>query len=326
MPSTATVMKSVGVVIPAYLVTETIIELIRRIPKEIRHIVVVDDACPAGSGDLVAKNFKGSRVRVIRHETNQGVGGAVISGYRELLSRADVKIIVKLDGDGQMNPEDIAALIQPVSAGTADYSKGNRFNSIEDLEQMPKIRIFGNAVLSFLSKVSSGYWQINDPTNGFTAIHTSVLRQIKLEKLRKTFFFESDMLFRLSLIRAVVRDVPFSAKYGTEKSNLRIAKTLREFPARHAVNYLKRIFYQYYLREWSAASFELPLGVILSVFGLVAGIQQWVIASSAGVAATAGQVMIAALPLILGFQLFLAFVNFDIASTPKVPRQSDLGS
>ena len=314
-------LSEVAVVIPAYNVVSQILQVLDRIPKEITKVFVVDDACPQGSGLLVKAKFKSPRVIVIQHETNQGVGGAMITGYRAALEQSDKSIIVKMDGDGQMDSSLIGKLIGPIVRGQADYTKGNRFDSIEDLEQMPKIRILGNAALSLFSKISSGYWNITDPTNGFTAIHRDVLEKIKLDKVRKTFFFESDMLFRLSLTRAVVQDVPIPARYGNEKSNLKISKVLGEFPKRYLANFGKRVIYQYYLREWSAASIELPLGLLLFTFGAVSGVVNWLQASEAGVPATAGQVMIAALPLIVGSQLLLAFVNFDISSRLRAPSR-----
>jgi dolichol-phosphate mannosyltransferase len=188
---------------------------------------------------------------------------------------------------------------------------------------MPRIRILGNAVLSLFSKLSSGYWNITDPTNGFTAIHRNVLERVSLNKLRRGFFFESDMLFRLAIIRAVVVDVPMPAQYGIEKSNLNIRKVIGEFPRRHFVNLHKRIFYNYYLREWNIASFEFPFGVGLFGFGLWFGITSWISASSQGIPATTGQVMLSAVPVILGFQLILAFLNYDISSVPRRPRHRD---
>jgi glycosyltransferase involved in cell wall biosynthesis len=314
---------SVAVVIPCYRVSESILDVIELIPAFVRHIIVVDDACPEGSGELVRNRVSDPRVIVVSHSTNQGVGGAMITGYRAALEQTDAQVVVKLDGDGQMDPRRIPQLLGPILSKEADYTKGNRFDSLEDLEQMPKIRIFGNAVLSIFAKFSSGYWNITDPTNGFTAIHTSVLERIKLEKLRRGFFFESDMLFRLAIIRAVVIDVPMSAQYGNEKSNLNIAKVIKEFPHRHLVNLLKRTFYNYYLREWNIASFELPLGLGLFFFGLGFGITSWISASSQGVPATTGQVMLSAVPVILGFQLMLAFLNYDVSAVPRRPRQLD---
>ena len=314
---------SVAVVLPCYKVADSILEVISLIPGFVRHIVVVDDACPQKSGELVASETKDKRIKVLQNSTNLGVGGAMITGYKWVLENTDADIVVKVDGDGQMDPRRIPALISPISSKEADYTKGNRFDSLEDLEQMPKIRIFGNAVLSIFSKFSSGYWNITDPTNGFTAIHTSVLQRVRLEKLRRGFFFESDMLFRLAIIRAVVVDVPMSATYGVEKSNLNIRKVIREFPQRHLINLLKRTFYNYYLREWNVASFELPLGLILFFWGVGFGVTSWSTAAAAGVPATTGQVMLSAVPVILGFQLMLAFLNYDVSSVPRRPRQLD---
>lgn len=309
-------LSSVAVVIPAFKVANQLVEVINSLPKQIKHIIVVDDACPEGSGKKVQKHFK-SKVKVIFHSENQGVGGAMVSGYKAALRETDAQFIVKLDGDGQMDPADIPKLINPLLVGHADYTKGNRFDSIEDLEQMPRIRIFGNAILSFLSKVSSGYWNVTDPTNGFTALRRSVLEKINLGKIRKSFFFESDMLFRLALVRAVVEDVPLPARYGNEKSNLKIRKVLSEFPKRYLANFGKRIIYQYYLREWSPASFELPLGLIFLFSGLIAGASFWIQNSQLGTFASAGQVMLASLPLIVGTQLLLAFINYDISKLPQ---------
>jgi dolichol-phosphate mannosyltransferase len=313
-------LQNIAVVIPSYRVTQHILEVLGGIGPEVSQIFVVDDACPDSSGDFVEEHSKDKRVKVLRHTENQGVGGAVITGYRAALE-AGADIVVKVDGDGQMNPALIPNLIAPILAGEADYAKGNRFDSLEDLYEMPRVRILGNAVLSLWSKQSTGYWRITDPTNGFTAIHRKALENIHLDKLRKTYFFESDMLFRLSIINAVVTDVPMKAVYGDEKSHLKIRKVLVEFPFRHTVNLLKRVFYRYYLREWSIASIELPFGLSLLVFGLWFGIASFIDASGAGRATTAGQVTVAAIGIILGVQFLLSFLAYDVQSEPKIPRQ-----
>ena len=310
----------IGVVIPSYRVKAHIQEVIAGIGKEVARIYVVDDACPEKTGEFVKSKIKDKRVQVVFHQTNQGVGGAVITGYKQALEDG-MDVVVKLDGDGQMDPQLIPTIARPVMEGNADYSKGNRFDSLENLFGMPKIRIFGNAVLSLWSKVSSGYWTVTDPTNGFTAIHKKALEAINLEKVRKSYFFESDMLFRLSIANCVVADVPMVAVYGDEKSNLRISKVLFEFPWRHSINFLKRIFYRYYLREWSVGSFELPLGIFLLVFGTWFGLSSYLSASAAGVATTAGQVTGSAVALILGVQLLLSFLSYDVQSEPRIPRQ-----
>ena len=308
------------VVIPSYKTSAHVVSVVKSIGKEVSQIIVVDDACPEGSGKLVLSSVKDKRVSVLFHSSNQGVGGAMVTGYKAALA-AGADIVVKVDGDGQMDPADIPMLVKPIIERRADYTKGNRFDSLEDLEAMPRVRIFGNAVLSLMSKVSTGYWNITDPTNGFIAIHRSVLSRVHLEKLAKNFFFESDMLFRLSLIKAVVLDVAMSARYGTEKSNLKISRVIFDFPGRHVVNHMKRIFYSYYLREWSVSSIELPAGIILFFWGLIFGSTTWITNAAAGVVTPVGPVMLSAVPLILGFQLILAFVSYDVASEPKIPRQ-----
>lgn len=313
-------MTHVAVVIPCYKVTKHILGVIASIGPEIQRIIVVDDACPDGSGKLVQKECKDTRVQIVFHEKNQGVGGAVITGYKEALN-AGAEIVVKLDGDGQMEPADIPALIHPLINKNADYSKGNRFYSSEDLVQMPKLRVFGNAALSLFSKVSSGYWNITDPTNGFTSIHSKVLSELNLSKIRHGYFFESDILYRLGLIRAVVKDVSLPARYGDEISNLRVGKVMLEFPFRHFGNFLKRIGYMYYIRDWSPASLELPSGLILFFFGLATGFVNLSKSAMSGIPSNAGTVMLSALPLIFGFQLILSFVHHDVNSVPKQARQ-----
>ena len=309
----------IAVVVPSYKVTRHILETLSEIGPEVSYIFVVDDACPDGSGKLVLEKVTDSRIKVMFHEKNQGVGGAVISGYRAALE-TNAEIIVKLDGDGQMDPALIKDLIDPIVMGRADYTKGDRLDSLTGLSQMPSIRLFGNAGLSLLTKISTGYWNITDPTNGFTAIHRDVLKAIPLDMLSKRYFFESDMLFRLSIYRAVVWDVPMQARYGTEKSNLSILKAFWEFPWKHFKNFHKRLFYNYYLRDISAASIELPLGFVLWWFGLLFGLDAYLKMQDTGVPATTGTVMIAVVPLILGFQLLLAFLSHDVSSVPTRPK------
>ncbi len=310
----------IHVVIPAYKVERQILDLLPRIGPEVETIWVIDDACPNQSGQLVKKQTKDKRVKVIFHELNRGVGGAVITGYRAAID-AGADVIVKIDGDGQMFPEDLPKLVRPILLGEADYTKGNRFDSLDQLYLMPRVRILGNAVLSLWSKLSSGYWSITDPTNGYTAIHRAALERIDLDKLSERYFFESDMLFRLNLAASVVDDVPLPARYADEKSNLRISKVLWEFPWKHLRNQLKRVFYRYYLREFSIASFELPIGLGLLLFGSWFGLASFIAAAEAGRATTAGQATIASLSIILGVQLLLSFLSYDIQSEPRVPNQ-----
>jgi glycosyltransferase involved in cell wall biosynthesis len=260
------------------------------------------------------------RIKVLTHQKNQGVGAAVITGYREsLLHRADV--IVKIDGDGQMAPEDISRLVGPVLRGEADYVKGNRFFNLEDVRPMPLSRLVGNAGLSFLTKLSSGYWNLFDPTNGFTAIHAAAASLLPMEKLSKRYFFESDMLFRLNALRAVAVDVPLKSRYGEESSNLNIVKALFDFPCLHMRNYLKRLFYNYFLRDFNLASFNLLIGLALVSFGVLFGAIRWIHGYEMNLVASPGTVMLAALPIVLGWQSLMSFINFDLTNVPRRPIQ-----
>lgn len=310
----------IAVIIPSYKVKNHILDVLAAINSEISLIYVVDDACPDNSGNFVKENTTDPRIKIIYHDKNKGVGGAVLSGYKQAIADG-ATIIVKLDGDGQMNPDYISKLILPIKKGEADYTKGNRFYDIEKLLIMPRIRLIGNSCLSLINKIVNGYWNIVDPTNGFTAIHIDALKLIPLHKIDNRYFFESDMLFRLSVLRAVVKDVPIPAFYGSEESNLRIGKVLWEFPLKYMNRFFKRFFYNYLLRDFNAGTIQI-LGGIFAIFtGLTFGIYHWIISYQAMVATPTGTVMISALLIILGFQLLLGALNFDVQNIPNHPIQ-----
>lgn len=309
---------SLAVVIPCYRERAHIDRLLGAIPPEVSFVYCVDDACPEGTGDHVLKTCRDPRVKVIRHAKNLGVGGATVTGYRAALAdKAD--IVVKLDGDGQMDPALIPKFVEPILEGKADYTKGNRFYSLAFAKQMPTVRKIGNAALSFLSKFSTGYWRLFDPNNGYTAIHAKVLRLIPLEKLDRGFFFEPDLLFRLNTLRAAVLDIPLVASYGNEQSFLSVPKIIPHFLVRHSVNFFKRIFYNYFLRDFSIASIEWVLGPVALIFGFLFGLSKWVESIERGISATSGTVMVAALSVIVGLQLTLAALSFDIERQPTSP-------
>jgi glycosyltransferase involved in cell wall biosynthesis len=312
------IYQKIAVIIPIFMARNKILGVIRDIGPEVARIFVVDDCCPDGSGDFVAANCKDERVSIIKHTENLGVGGAVMTGYKAAIEEG-MDILVKIDGDGQMDPSLILDFVYPIIAGEADYSKGNRFFDLEKVRLMPKIRMFGNAVLSLMCKLSSGYWNLFDPTNGFTAIHVDVARRLPFSKISRRYFFETDMLFRLNTFRAVVIDVPMQASYGDELSNMKVSKIVGEFLAKHVRNFFKRILYNYYLRDMSLASIELPLGLLLLAFGVSYGCWHWVYSAHAGISTPAGTVMLSALPIITGIQLLLAFLGYDIASVPSMP-------
>ena len=237
---------------------------------------------------------------------------------------AGYEILVKIDGDGQMDCDYIPTLIQPIVNGEADYTKGNRFYRREYLAMMPLLRLVGNSALSLLAKASSGYWNVMDPTNGYMAIHAIAAREIEFAKLDDRYFFESDMLFRLGLARAVVRDVAMEARYGSEISNLRIAPALLEFSFKHARNFCKRFFYNYVVRDVSVGTLQAVSGLLLFTFGVAFGSWSWLQSAAVDRDTPVGTVMLATLPIILGFQLLLAALSFDIASVPSRPIQEVL--
>ncbi|MCP4039904.1 MAG: glycosyltransferase family 2 protein, partial [bacterium] len=295
---------------------ESILDVLAAIGPECQAIYVVDDACPENTANLVEADCHDPRVQVVRLLENQGVGGATIAGYQRAIDDG-AEILVKLDGDGQMDPALIPRLVAMIQHGEADYVKGNRFFELDGLASMPTVRLIGNSLLSFANKVSTGYWNVFDPTNGFTALHAGVARQLPFDKLSRRYFFESDMLFRLGTLRAVVTDVPMPVRYANERSNLRVREVLSEFAVKHLANTLKRLFYNYYLRDFSIASVEIVVGISALVWGTWFGLTRWLAGISQNIPATSGTVMVAALPVLLGVQLILAFLNFDIHNVPR---------
>ena len=313
----------IAVAIPCYKVTQHVLGVIDAIGPEVERIYAVDDACPEGSGRFIEQSHRDPRVRVLYNPENRGVGGAVVTAYQAALADG-MDIVVKIDGDGQMNPALIPKFVQPILRGRADYTKGNRFYRPESLRGMPPLRLFGNAALSFVNKLSTGYWPIMDPTNGYTAIHTAVLRELPLHKLERRYFFETDMLYHLNTIRAVVHDVPMDAVYADEESSLKVSKVLPEFMLKHINRFFKRYVYLYLLRDFNLGSLYSLLGVALCVLGVLFGGWHWLRSLSTGAPATSGTVMLAALPLIIGIQFIIAFLHHDVEHVPTEPLSNDL--
>ncbi len=311
----------ISVVVPCYKERKHVLQALAGIPDIVSSIYCVDDKCPERTGQLVEEQCHDPRVSVLFNEQNIGVGGSVIVGYLAALADG-AEIIVKMDGDGQMDPALLHEIVRPVAMGKADYAKGNRFFMLQNLGVMPRSRLVGNVCLSFLTKLSTGYWSIFDPTNGFTAIHATALRMLPLHQIERRYFFESDMLFRLGTIKAVVRDVPHAPFYGDETSHLNTWRSIPEFFIKHVRNIAKRMFYNYFLRDFSVASVEIILGPALFLFGLVYGVWTWWVNADLAVGTPTGTIMIVALSLIMGLQLILSALQYDIQSQPKEPLQS----
>jgi dolichol-phosphate mannosyltransferase len=307
----------ITVVIPCYNVSRHIENVIKNLPQEVEWIIAVNDVSKDDTGNVLLKlkeNYK--KLIVIEHATNQGVGGAMITGYKRSLE-LDSDITIKIDGDDQMDSSNIPMLIKPLIEGKADYTKGNRFRDFKALKQMPAIRRMGNLGLSFLIKAASGYWNIFDPNNGFIAINRDTLRSLNFEKIYKRYFFESSMLIELYYSNAVITEIPMKARYGDEKSSLSVTRTLFGFPPKLLKAFIRRIILKYFLFDFNIASVYILFGVPFFIFGVIYGILNFIKYASSHVGAPTGTVVIPTLLIILGFQLLLAAVSYDIINYPK---------
>ena len=308
----------IAVVVPCYKVQDHLVDLLRRFGPEVWRIYLVDDCCPVGSVQAALAQVDEPRVRALKTPVNLGVGGAVMLGVSQALADG-AGIIVKIDGDGQMPPELVPLFVAPIAEGKADCTKGNRFYTPEFLQGMPAVRIVGNALLSFVGKLSTGYWDLFDINNGYIAAHAKIWRRLPAHKISPRFFFESDLLFRMNIVRAVVWNIPMKAVYGQEKSNLRIRAIVGEFAGKHIRNFFKRIAYCYFIRDMSAASIALLAGTCLLLFAAVFGGWHWLASAQRQTYTPTGTIMITALAAIMGFQFLVTFLNADIANVPREP-------
>jgi dolichol-phosphate mannosyltransferase len=310
-------MRGLAVVIPAYRAEKTIQKVVSGALRHAEWVIVVNDASPDATSARVREISGDGRVVLVEHTLNQGVGGAVWSGYckaREL----GAQVIIKMDSDDQMDPERIPELVEPILAGRADYCKGNRFLHSAQISRMPLLRRLGNVALSFFTKASSGYWNIFDPTNGFTALHSALIPLLNPARLHRRYFFETSLLIELNLNRAVVADVYIPARYGAEVSNLSELDAFLRFPPLLLKGFFRRILVEYFIKDFSATSLMLVTGLPLVLFGFIFGVYHWVLSIQQDLPATTGTVMVATLPFILGFQLLLQAAVQDINSVPTV--------
>ena len=305
---------NIVVVIPCYCVEQKVSAVLKKMPHFLKYIVVVDDTSPDETAKIVmAFSKRDRRVILLRHEMNQGVGGAMVTGFKKALE-LDAQIVVKVDGDGQMDTTYLPDLLLPIIQGQADYATGNRFRDFQALRKMPPIRRVGNMALGFFSKAATGYWNLFDSTNGYIAVRAAVLVQLPLEKIDRSYYFETSMLANLFLLGAVVMDVPMSARYGDERSNLSIRRTLIEFPFKLLRTFFRRLILKNLIYDFSMASIYLLTGIPLLLFGLIFGIIKWVDYASRNLPAPTGTVMLPTLSVLLGIQLGL---KFPPASAPQ---------
>lgn len=303
------------VVIPAYNEEHFIGEVIRTIPPCVDGIIVVDD-CSQDLTSREATRQDDNRVLVLRTTHNQGVGGATLTGYHKALELSS-DIVVKMDGDGQMDPQHLPQLLDALVEQGYAYAKGNRFLFGEALAAMPKHRVFANVALTFMTKLASGYWHVFDPQNGYTSVRTDALRKIDLERIHRGYFFENDMLIELNIHNFRVKDVPMPARYGKEQSRISPFRLGVTVPFLFTRRFFRRINQKYVLRDFSPIALFLYLGFLLFLWGALFGAFLWAESIVTGRLTSTGTVMLSVLPLILGFQLLLQAIVLDIAETPK---------
>ncbi|MGC3989223.1 MAG: glycosyltransferase family 2 protein [Chthoniobacteraceae bacterium] len=305
-----------AIVIPCYRVKEKIVGVVAGCLEYADYVIAVDDCCPEKSGAHLQEQCRDPRVTVVFHEVNQGVGGAMATGFEAAL-KTDADIVVKMDGDGQMLAEDLPRLVAPLITRRADFTKGNRFYDLHALRSMPPVRRFGNFCLTFLTKAASGHWQMSDPTNGYLAIRRPALEMLNLHLLDRRYFFEISLLVQLNVIRALVCDVPLPARYADEKSSLNPMRIAVSFPSKLVKSLIHRLWWRYFIYDINIGSVFMVIGSLLCVGGILFGGYRWSTDPFDHTDESAGTVALAMLPIILGFQMILQFLVFDTHDQPS---------
>ena len=265
--------KTVAAIVPAYNEEKLVGKVIETMPAFVDHIVVVDDASLDGTGEIV-KDYQKRETRLIyiRHEKNEGVGGAIVTGYKWARDHEkDIRIVMA--GDAQMDPQDLPKLLDPVVEGEADYTKGNRLFTGKAWEIIPKMRYLGNAGLSFLTKIASGYWHVADSQSGYGAASLKVLKTIDLDHIYKRYGMPNDLLVRLNVYQFRVRDVPVNPIYGIgERSGMRIYKVVFTLPLLLCKLFLWRLKEKYIIRDFHPLVLFYLLGFVLTPIGVAFGL------------------------------------------------------
>jgi len=299
-----------AVVIPAYRAAATITAVIERIPPYVDWIIVVNDASSDKTQEVV-ENIRDPRVLLINHQKNQGVGGAMVTGFKRALE-LNADLIAKIDADGQMDPHYLDRFAYTAIRHQCDYVKANRFGHIEALPAMPGVRLTGNLLLTFLTKWASGYWNIFDPQNGFVMITRKMIKRLDFTRIDKSYFFENSMLINLNILRAQIGEIYIPAHYGEEISSMRLGRIIKDFPLKLIRGYLYRIYQKYIFRSLSPFIFLFLFGILSSVWGCAWGGYAWWKSYFTGTPATTGTVILALLPLLLGWTALLQAFILDV--------------
>ena len=308
----------IAVVIPYYNASNEILLVISKLPEYIQYIIIVDDKSPTPlpKDDIQKLAHSKATIYFLENSINLGVGGATKRGFEEAIE-IGAEIIIKVDADDQMDLSYIPDLLDPLIANKCDVAKGNRFKDLKALRAMPIVRRIGNLGLSFLIKSATGYWHNFDPTNGFLAIKTKVLKKLDFSKLANRYYFETSLLSQLYFEKAAIKDIPMPAIYGQEKSNMKIWQMPFVFGARLTSTFVKRLVKEYFLYDFNIGSVYLLFGLPLFLFGLIFGISEWIYYANINTFAPTGTIMIVTLSIILGFQLILQAIQYDIINAPK---------
>lgn len=311
----------IAVVIPYYNAAKEIVRVISKLPDYLYSIIIVDDQSPAPLPKEEIEKLINPKTKVyfLQNEVNLGVGGATKRGFEEAL-KIGAHIIIKVDADDQMDLRFIPNLLEPLVANTADIAKGNRFKDLKALKKMPIIRRMGNLALSFLIKAATGYWHNFDPTNGFLALKSEVVKKLDFNKLANRYYFETSLLAQLYFEKASIKDIAMPAIYGEEKSSMKIWQMPFVFSTKLTKTFIKRIVKEYFLYDFNIGSIYLLFGFPLFMFGLIYGIWEWVYYAKINTFAPTGTIMIITLSIILGFQLILQAIQYDIINAPKPKR------
>ncbi len=299
---------------PAYNEADYVGDVIRTMPALVDYIIAVDDGSADGTSDAVT-SAGDSRVTLIRHDANQGLGGSLIDAHLAAL-KTDADVSVVMAGDGQMDPAYLPSLLDPIIDENYDFTKGNRFFSTTSWHGMPRHRLLGNVALSIMTKAATGYWNLFDPQNGYTAMTRRAQEKMAWAEVARDYTFENDVLARLGLMRARLKDVDIPAVYGTEISDIRLGRVARDLSRTLRRAFWRRFWLLYVVRSFSPVALLGLSGVVLLLWSLAFG--TWVAWDSIGppVASTA-TVMIAVLPFLMGFQLVLAALVLDILNSPR---------
>jgi glycosyltransferase involved in cell wall biosynthesis len=304
--------KRVAVVIPAYNEEKLLADTIEGVPNFVDKIYVVDDRSQDATVEK-AHSVQDRRVDVIEHERNQGVGGAIVTGYKQaMIDRIDVTAVMA--ADNQMDPEDLEHICVPVARGELDYAKANRLFTGQAWELIPRYRYLGNAVLSLLTKIASGYWHIADSQSGYTAVSLEYLELLDLDRIYKRYGFPNDMLVHLNVWNARVRDIPSRPIYGVgERSGIRLRKVVPAISWLLVKGFFWRLRTKYVIRDFHPLVFFYMLGFLMTLLGLALGIAE-VVLRIMGNQITAATVVLVALLLIFGSQFTLFAMWFDMES------------